>query len=186
LIFRPSIIIGDSCTGKTPIFQVIYIPLRLLYQGLLPCIPARPGTTVDLVPVDWVNDVMVHIMGRDEARGKVFHVTAGPSRAATLGELLELATTYFDAHAPLAPPRGTEFISQEEYERRRSHARGRERALMTQLDSLLPYTGIDRLFDSRNTDRMLEGSDIRFPMFRTYADHIFAYCLEARWGKKKP
>ncbi|HXF99343.1 MAG TPA: SDR family oxidoreductase, partial [Bacteroidota bacterium] len=53
-VFRPSIIIGDSRTGKTSSFNVIYIPLRLVYKGMLTYVPGTPDTLLDLVPIDWV------------------------------------------------------------------------------------------------------------------------------------
>jgi hypothetical protein len=61
--------------------------------------------------------------------------------------------------------------------------RGREEALMGQLDTLLPYVSINRLFDSRNADALLAKSGIEFPLFRDYADRIFEYCLRTNWGK---
>ena len=186
VVFRPSIVIGDSRTGATATFNVIYIPLRLVQRGLLSYVPGTADVRLDLVPVDWVNDVMVHIMGLEEANGKVCHVTAGPERAAPLGEVVLGATAYFDRHAPLAEPRRMEFVSREEFQRRRSLARGREEALLTQLDTLLPYVSIDRLFDSRNTDALLDGSGIVFPRFSAYAETIFGYCLRTNWGKTAP
>ena len=183
VVFRPSIIIGDSRTGATSSFNVIYIPLRLLQRGLLEFIPGTPATRMDLVPIDWVDDVMVHIMALDAADGKVCHVTAGPDRAAPLGEVVLGAMAYFDRHTPLAAPRRMEFVTREEFERRRKLARGREEALLAQLDTLLPYVSIDRLFDSRNTDALLQGSGITFPRFSAYEEKILAYCLATRWGK---
>lgn len=183
VIFRPSIIIGDSRTGATSSFNVIYIPLRLVHRGLLEFVPGTPETKLDLVPIDWVDDVMVRIMALDEANGKVCHVTAGSDRAASLGEVVLRATEYFDRHTPLAAPRAMEFVTREEFERRRRLARGREEALLGQLDTLLPYVSIDRLFDSRNTDALLRGSGITFPPFSAYAERIFAWCLKTGWGK---
>jgi len=183
VVFRPSIIIGDSRTGATSAFNVIYIPLRLVDRGLLSYVPGAADVRLDLVPVDWVDDVMVYIMGLEGANGKVCHVTAGPDRAAPLGEVVMGATAYFDRHRPLAKPRRMEFVSREEFERRRSLSRGREEALLTQLDTLLPYVSIDRLFDSRTTDGLLAGSGIEFPRFSTYAGTIFDYCLKTNWGK---
>ena len=113
---------------------------------------------MDLVPIDWVTASMVHIMKNSESTGMVFHQTAGPKRAATLGEVVMSATSYFDRKAPLSSPRSMEFISRDEFERRRASMRGREEAMMGQLDTLLPYVSVDRLFDSRNTDALLEGS----------------------------
>lgn len=182
-VFRPSIIIGDSRTGWTNSFNVIYIPLRLLYKGLLTYVPGTPSTTMDLVPIDWVSASMVHIIKKTESAGRVFHQTAGPGRAATLGEVVLSAIDYFDRKAPLSSRRTMEFISREEFERRRATMRGREEALMGQLDTLLPYVSVDRLFDSRNTDALLEGSGIIFPLFRDYAERIFAFCVKTNWGK---
>jgi long-chain acyl-CoA synthetase len=182
-VFRPSIIIGDSKTGKTSSFNVIYIPLRLLQKGLLTYVPGTPDTVMDLVPIDWVDDAMVHIMQSPESIGKAYHITAGPKRAAPLSEVVGRAIQYFDAHTPLKHPRIIEYISRDEFERRRSLMRGREEALMSQLDTLLPYVSINRLFDSRNTDALLGESGITFPLFRDYADRIFEYCVKSNWGK---
>jgi long-chain acyl-CoA synthetase len=184
VIFRPSIIIGDSRTGRTSSFNVIYIPLRLLQRGLLSFVPGTPRTRMDLVPIDWVDDVMVHIMGKDEANGKVCHVTAGPDRAALLEEVVLGATAYFDARAPLKKPRTMEFVTKQEFQRRRSLTRGREEALLNQLDTLLPYVSVDRLFNSRNTDDLLRGSGITFPVYNEYQERILAYCLRSNWGKR--
>jgi thioester reductase-like protein len=183
VVFRPSIIIGDSRTGKTSSFNVIYIPLRLLQKGLLTFVPGTPETTLDLVPIDWVDDVMVHILDRSDAAGRVFHVTAGPQRAARLGELVGRAVEYFDRMTPLRTPRTVEFVAQEEYERRRGQMRGMAEALMGQLDTLLPYVSIDRLFDSPATDAALEGSGIVFPRFEDYAERVLEYCVRTNWGR---
>jgi thioester reductase-like protein len=182
-VFRPSIIIGDSTTGRTSSFNVIYIPLRLLQKGLLTYVPGTPDTLMDLVPIDWVDNAMVYIMRRPESVGGVYHITAGPEKAAPLSEVVGRAIEYFDTHTPLKHPRAIEYITREEFERRRSRMRGREEALMSQLDTLLPYVSINRLFDSRNADALLSGSGIEFPMFRDYAERIFEYCVKTNWGK---
>jgi len=182
-VFRPSIIIGDSRTGKTSSFNVIYIPLRLVQKGLLTYVPGTPDTLMDLVPIDWVDDAMVHILSKEESIGKVFHITAGPERAARLDEVVVAAVNYFDNHTPLKHPRTMEFISKEEYERRRSAMRGREDALMSQLDTLLPYVTVNRLFNSANTDMLLQDSGLVFPLFKEYSERIFEYCVKTNWGR---
>ncbi len=184
-VFRPSIIIGDSRTGKTSSFNVIYIPLRLVQKGLLTYVPGTPDTLMDLVPIDWVDDAMAHIISKEESISKVLHITAGPQRAARLEEVVVAAVKYFDMHTPLKHPRKMDFISKDEYERRRSAMRGREDALMTQLDTLLPYVTVNRLFDSENADKILEGSGIEFPLFKNYSDKIFGYCVKTNWGKEE-
>ena len=184
-VFRPSIIIGDSKTGHTTSFNVIYIPLRLLQKGMLTYLPGTPDTLMDLVPIDWVDDAMVSIMRRPDSAGGVYHITAGPKRAAPLQEVVGRAIAYFDEHTPLKHPRTIEYVARKEFDRRRSEMGGREEALMSQLDTLLPYVSVNRLFDSRNTDRLLAGSGIEFPFFKNYADKIFEYCVRTKWGKER-
>src|SRR5207248_9490481 len=55
-VVRPSIVVGDSTTGWTPAFNVLYMPLRAFARGAYPAIPARRSAPVDVVPVDYVAD----------------------------------------------------------------------------------------------------------------------------------
>ena len=182
-VVRPSIVIGDSRSGRTTSFNVVYIPLRLFYRGILDALPGNPDTLMDLVPVDWVDDVIVHLLRTERASGKVCHITAGPGRAVSLSAMIERATSYFEQHAPLAHSRSSSFVSMEEFRRRLERWGSRAETLLTQLDTLMPYVTVNRLFDSRTTDGILEGSGIGFPPFESYADRIFNYCLETNWGK---
>lgn len=183
VIFRPSIVIGDSRTGRTSTFNVIYIPLRLFDRGMLKILPGSPHISLDLVPVDWVSDVIVFITRLETSVGRVCHVTAGHDRAARLGDVIDRATLYFDSCHPLPKPRTVEYVSRDEFDRRRASGHGRDISLLNQLDTLLPYISVDRLFDSATTDALLEGSSIQFPCFRDYAENIFSYCVKTRWGK---
>jgi hypothetical protein len=165
------------------LFNAVYVPLRLLHRGFLRVLPARHETLLDIVPVDWVSDAMVHIMQLPDAVGLVCHLTSGPKRATTLGDLMDIAARYFDIHSPLENPRSVEFVTPEVWEELLRNMPGRERALMSQMGSLLPYIGLDRIFDSTNTDRLLEGSGLAFPLFGDYAEVVLGYCLRSNWGK---
>ncbi len=67
-IARPSIVMGESDTGWTPAFNVLYWPLRAFSRGLFSEIPALPVAHVDIVPVDYVADALVHLL--DIRRGR--------------------------------------------------------------------------------------------------------------------
>ncbi len=183
-VFRPSIVIGDATTGWTSSFNVIYIPLRLLSLGCLPWLPGRPETTLDLVPVNWVNDALVHILRNKGSTGGVYHLTAGPGRAAALGNVVRSAVEFFDRRVPLGSPRSVQLVAPEHFAEIRSGMTGRQREIARQLDTLLPYIGVERRFDSRNTDAMLEGSGVRLPLFEEYSNRIFEYCVSTNWGRK--
>ena len=78
-IARPSIVMGESDSGWTPAFNVLYWPLRAFSRGLFDAVPALADGRVDVVPVDYVADGIVHLLDRAEAG--VFNLVAGPRRA---------------------------------------------------------------------------------------------------------
>ena len=83
-VVRPSIVVGDSRTGWTPAFNVLYWPLRAFARGSYPVLPASRASPVDVVPVDYVADALLELGGRP---GTTFHLTAA-DRASDLGELV--------------------------------------------------------------------------------------------------
>ena len=60
-VHRPSIVVGDSRTGKTEAFNVLYWPLMLYARGWWRIFPGRPDTLVDVVPVDFVEIGRAHV-----------------------------------------------------------------------------------------------------------------------------
>lgn len=184
-VVRPSIVIGDSRTGRTTTFNVIYLPLRLFHRGLLNVIPGSPDTLMDLVPVDWVGDVITRLLGDGRAAGAVCHLTAGPARAVPLGTLIGIAGAFFDRAAPLPGPRRVSYTTMAEFREQFARGGAGTTALLAQLESLLPYVTVNRLFDSTTTDELLEGSGIVFPRFDDYAERILGYCVETNWGKRR-
>ena len=76
-VVRPSIVVGESDSGWTPAFNVIYWPLRAFARGLLRELPALPESRVDIVPVDYVADAIVHALYAGAATPGVLLATAG-------------------------------------------------------------------------------------------------------------
>lgn len=183
-IVRPSIVVGDSRTGRTTTFNVIYLPLRLFHRGLLDVLPGPPDSLMDLVPVDWVDDVITRLLARESAAGKVCHLTAGPSRAVPLATVIDKAAIYFDRVSPLRAPRTVTFTTMDVFRQRMTRGRTGASALREQLEALVPYVTVNRLFDGATTDRLLEGSGIVFPRFDGYAERMLEYCVKTNWGKR--
>lgn len=183
-IFRPSIVIGDSQTGRTTLFNVIYYPLRFIRDGLLTFIPGTPDTLLDLVPVDWVVDAMSNIMSNDQYIGHTFHLTSGPERATKLGDFLSHAVCYLDANCPLRKPRKMDIVDMTEFRQRVGRLTGQQAKLYAKMGLLFGYATVNRLFDTTNTDKALRNSGLQFPEYKSYADNILHYCLLTDWGKK--
>ena len=98
-VVRPSIVMGESDSGWTPAFNVLYWPLRAFSRGLFDTVPALADGRVDVVPVDYVADGIVHLLDRAEAG--VFNLVAGRD-APTVDELIELGAERFDRAAARA------------------------------------------------------------------------------------
>lgn len=98
---RPSIVVGESDSGWTSAFNVIYQPLQAFVRGRLRELPADPLGLVDIVPVDYVVDVL-HAATFTPAIGGAFCAAAGDG-ALTLGELVDLICASLNR----APPRLT-------------------------------------------------------------------------------
>src|SRR3954451_23854205 len=88
VVARLSIVVGESTSGWTPAFNVLYWPLRAYARGLLDRLPAWPGGRLDVVAVDYVADGLVALLD-DDGPGPVHLVAA--ERALTNRRLAQLA-----------------------------------------------------------------------------------------------
>src|SRR4051812_27972878 len=136
-IARPSIVMGDARSGWTPAFNVLYWPLRAFSRGLFDAVPARPDGRVDVVTVDYVAAALVALLDRDDAG--VFNLVAG-HEAATVRELVDLATARFDRPAPTLLEPGTP--EAETVNGGHGHV-------------FLPYFEVDTIFDDSRTASLL-------------------------------
>jgi len=85
-VHRPSIVVGDSRTGATRTFNVLYWPLKVYTRGWWRIFPGRPDVPVDVVPVDWLADAILALRARPDTVGGTFHLCAG-DQAPTVAEL---------------------------------------------------------------------------------------------------
>lgn len=78
VIVRPSIVLGEWATGAIREFGTFYYLLKALADGWVTRMPAQPGATLDLVPVDHVAAGIMALIERFEAAsGGIFHLVSG-------------------------------------------------------------------------------------------------------------
>ena len=159
-ILRPSVIVGDSVTGWTPAFNVIYFPLQAFARGLFPIVPGDADARLDIVPVDTVADALLELLCGPVREG-AFHVVAGDS-APTNTELATLAAEAFDAEPPV-------FVGP-----------GKDRSAEMRAGALVPYFNVRCTFDARR-GRSLGAIP---PPLADYFPTLMRYAREARWGKQ--
>jgi thioester reductase-like protein len=183
-IYRPSIIVGDSKSGYTSSFKVMYWPLKVFARGLIPIVPAARASIVDLVPVDFVIDAIWALSQRDDTLGRCYHLAAGPEHSTTIGVSMDFAADFFRVYKPLFMPRAT-------YER---YIRpilamvmvGKRRQALEAGRVYVPYLNYQASFDTSNARRDLRDSGLTVPDVRGYFETLLRYCVESNWGRKRP
>jgi len=161
-IARPSIVMGESDTGWTPAFNVLYWPLRAFARGLFEQVPALPDGRVDVVPVDYVADGIAKLIETDVTG--TFNLVAA-EEASTVEELSDLACTHFNRPRPPYAQTG-----------------GSAGAAADQHGAVyLPYFDMEVVFDDTRTRELL---GLRAPKLRGYFDTLMDYADRSKWGKR--
>ncbi len=154
VIVRPSIVVGDSHTGWTSAYNVIYPTLRLIARRVLKVVPAPPGCVVDLVGVDQVGDVIDRLVARPHERG-IVQVVAGET-ARTMEDLRRvLAEHYGLSELPCDP------------------------SIADRLGVYSPYTDIRGRFELQRAREL----GFRPVPAETLLPRILRHADEARWGR---
>ncbi|PAY20623.1 hypothetical protein CKO51_05240 [Rhodopirellula sp. SM50] len=174
-IHRPSMVVGDSCTGQVSQYQVFYHLCDFLSGrrtcGVLP----RFGTQmVDIVPVNYVADCIVDSLFTTASVGKIFHLCNGPSPDLEMEKLRNTVQRIYgefevDCIDRLRLPKWVLLTAAWLGKNLGpKHIRGSARAL----PHLLAYLGRNQVFRSNETQRWMESRGIRRPDPIDYVDRI--------------
>jgi thioester reductase-like protein len=177
-VLRPSIVVGDSNTGWTPSFNVIYWPLRAFAKGSYPALPFRRSALVDVVPVDYVASAVLALAGRP---GTTYHLVAGDD-ASEVGEVVELASSYLRSPPPrlIPPPLYRRLLHPLLV---RTGSKRRRRALRRS-ERFFPYFEVGTRYDDRLAREALAPHGIEAPPLASYFNRLMDYALLAKWGRR--
>ena len=107
-VARVATILGSSVTGEVRVQTALHHALRLVHRGLVPMIPGEPSQTVELLDVEHAADAMAILLMDTFEPGATYHVTAGPERCFSLGDLLGETLRLFADLDPAWGRRGIE------------------------------------------------------------------------------
>ena len=182
VIARPSIVVGRSDDGYAPRMRVLYSVWRAWLTGQVPRVPTDRHGWVDLVPIDYVCDMLRLLAVAPEAVGHTFHVCAGEDRQRS-DTIMRLAASVFGVKPPpVSPPWVVPVLMNWPVRPFVPHQ------LLQILDVMswqVPYLGFrDRLFDTRQADKLMARYGLTRPRFAEYGQNIFQFCRDTAWGKK--
>ncbi len=175
IVCRPGMIVGNSETGRTSIFNTVYYILKLILQGKVWMMPISSHRTVNVVPVDYVARLVADLTLNTEAKGLTFHLTPPADHLPQVGELIELVRSWahdqlhIDVPRPLYIP--MPFLRSVG---RRYNARinAKSHSLASNLTALMPYFFDDHIFNRTNTDRLCGSYDLDW---RTFLPRLLDY-----------
>jgi NAD(P)-dependent dehydrogenase (short-subunit alcohol dehydrogenase family) len=184
-VYRPSIVVGDSNTGEMdkidgPYYFFTAIKMARHYlPGWFPLVGPEFGHT-NIVPVDFVAAAMDHIAHQPGLDGQAFHLCS-PKRQRS-GDVIN---AFADAaHAPKlsvridskllqAMPKGSFSMLMQ-----LPAAKSVRRAILADFgipEEVLSYVALTAEFDTRDTERALEGSVIAVPPLESYAAKLWDF-----------
>jgi nucleoside-diphosphate-sugar epimerase len=203
-IYRPSIVYGHSGTGRTFRFNALYFPiknalfLKRVYetdikenQGkkarqmgvrmendgaiYLPIrLERRPGSLINLIPIDFFIDAFFAIMG-ESLDGDIFHIVNPAPKQ--LEEIIAYGREVFKI-------KGVRTVAKESFVQEPFN--GMEILFNSYLEIYQPYLRDTRRFDSGKSGAILKKWKITCPDFNQDSfTRCIKYALEVNWGKNQ-
>lgn len=201
-IYRPSIIVGDSRTGRARGFHTVYELIRALF--LLKCrgerwlqqphsaqkypgvalegdwlrIPLRvPGSEekrTNYVPIDYVSKAIYAVSQHGESVGKTYHIV-NPLPVTMHDKRTWICNALHISGIELVDPM---LLVQHPMSRL-------EKWFAKAIDPYLPYLYYpEPIFDDSNTRKMLQGSSISCPpVTAQLTQKLVDFCIRSNWGK---
>ncbi len=164
-VCRPSMVVGETGTGRTRDFNVIYPLMRMMARGYLTQFPGIPASRVHLAPIDFVVNGIMRTVTEPWCEGVTFHLTA--PQPPTVAELFA-CEAFFPARA--TRPR---LCSPTEFDL--DACDPRERDLLKSVAFAFPYFRSRLSFETTNAQRLV-------PMPVTdaaYLDRLGRYAVDS-------
>lgn len=184
-IYRPAVIVGDSETGFTSTYHGMFLYLRI-FATLVPAqqtdrngihqtpiqMPINGDEPRNLVPVDWVSNVICHLVSTEAAHNRTYHLV--PDECSTARQFIDACCDYFKSG-------GVEFVGQDQP----LNAKSKFAQLFLENARVYEeYLTSDPIFDKSNVEAY--AGHLRCPPIdAAMIERFIKFGEENRWGKKR-
>ena len=181
-IYRPAIIVGDSQSGKIINAQGFYYIIRDMFlRPQSPLIPMNDTFQVDVIPVDFLAEVLYRMHDTEETNGRIYHLSTGKDHFLTLKELLiSLQDIHFKLtgqHISLRP-----FVSPRLISTALSilslFTWGKLRKTIHFQIDFLQFFFVKAVFETTALDAFLQARNMQTPNLREYLPVLYRYYYE--------
>jgi thioester reductase-like protein len=182
-VHRPSMVVGETGSGRVIHFQVFYHLCEFLSGArTFGIMPELGHTKLDTVPVDWVADAICWASSHEETAGRIFHLCSGPDGALALPRLQQRVRQLWQSHGrPLPTLRR---VNRRLLERLvpliGAFAGEKTRRALRGLPPVLAYLAEDQGFANPETARVLAAAGLPVPTIGSYLDAVLGYYLGQR------
>ncbi|MEI9997392.1 MAG: SDR family oxidoreductase [Rhizomicrobium sp.] len=181
-VIRPTAIVGDSRTGTIRNFSTLYYPFKLVHQAQLSLLPARPDATLDIVPLDFVVDVVMAMHASAANDHRIVHAAAG-SHAVTIRRLWELCAGAFNKLDGGSRPLQGIFVPPGPFLFAAAGAGVLPAGIRRKLRKLalfIPYITTQRCYATAGAEKL----GLTAPAFETYVETLCRFAVDMAFGAR--
>lgn len=185
-VHRPSMVIGDSVSGKIIHFQVFYHLCEFLSGSrTFGVLPRVEDSFLDLIPVDYVARVISWSSRQKSTVGRILHLCSGAEESIGIGELRTGVRDFFSSRGRRIPglreiPLG---VFQSALPLISLFVAPRMRRAIRTLPLFLDYLAERQSFANENTRSLLAAEGIELPRVRERLVGSLEYYLSCRAPK---
>lgn len=186
-VHRPSMVVGESGTGRIVHFQIFYHLCEFLSgRRTFGLFPRLGKARLDTIPVDIVAKAISWSSRQDDLAGRILHLCAGSEHATRLTDLREWVRRLFVAHGLSVPPSFS--LPPRLFAKILELASGLMDAETRRAAGTLPvflnYLASDQRFENMVTCRMLERTGIAALGWESYMDAVLSAYLNAKYPRR--
>jgi thioester reductase-like protein len=186
-VHRPSMVVGDSRTGKIIHFQIFYHLCEFLSgRRTLGFLPNVKGSFLDIVPVDYVAKAIAWSSTQASTVNEIFHLCSGPN-AIELPALSKKVRATFQANGVKLPSQKVVPLSifKASLPLIGIFVPEKARRAMKALPVFFDYLSERQVFTNEKTQPLLSGKGIPLPPIDDYLESIFSFYLKENQSRQK-